>query len=53
MYVIPATVFNGALSQYSTRPLINIRFEQLDKHWYEFIPDTHKEQGEEFKYEVL
>ena len=53
MYVIPAAGCTEAPSQYSTRTLINTRLAQLYKHWSEFIPDMHKEQGEYFQYEVL
>ena len=53
MYVLPAAGCTEASSQYSTRPLINTRLVQLDKPWSEFIPYTQKDQGGEFKYEVL
>ena len=53
MYVLPLEGCTEAPSQYSTRPLINTRLAQLDKHWSEFIPGTQKEQGEESQYEVL
>ena len=53
MYVPPTAGFTEAPSQYSTRPLTNTRLARLDKHWSDFIPDTQKEQGEEFKGEVL
>ena len=53
MYVLLAAGCTEAPSRYSTRPLINTRLAQLDKHWSEFIPDKQKEQGEEFQDEVL
>ena len=53
MYVLSAAGCTEAQSRYSTRALINTRLAQLDKHWSEFIPDTQKEQGEEFQDEVL
>ena len=46
MYVLPAAVCTEAPSQYYTRPLINTRLAQLDKHSLEFIPDMQKEQCE-------
>ena len=42
MYVLPAAGCTEAPSQYSTRPLT--RLAQLDKHWYEFIPDPQKKK---------
>ena len=53
MYVLPAAGCTEAPSRQSTRPLINTRLAQLDKHWSEFIPDTQKEQGEDFQDEFL
>ena len=53
MYVLPAAGYTEAPSRYSTRPLINTRLAQLDKYWSMFIPDTQKEQGEEFQDEDL
>ena len=53
MHVLLAAECTEAPSLYSTRPLINTRLAQLGKHWSEFIPDTQKEQGEEFQDEVL
>ena len=53
MYVLPATGYTEAPSQYSARKLINKRLAQLDNNWYEFIPYTQKEQGEDFQAEFL
>ena len=50
MYVLPAAGYTKAPQRYSTRPLINTRLSQLDKHWSEFIPEMQKEQGEWFQY---
>ena len=53
IYVLPVAGCTEAKSRYSTRRVINTRLAQLDKYWYGFIPDTQKEQGGEFQYEVL
>ena len=49
MYLIPAAGCTEAPSRQTTISLINTRLAQLDKHWSDYIPDTHKEQGEEFQ----
>ena len=53
MYVLPSSGCTEAPSRYSTRPLINTRLAQLDKHWSDYIPYTQKEQVEEFQDEFL
>ena len=53
LYVLLAAGCTEAPSRYYTIPLINTILAQLDKHWYQFIPDTQKEQGEQFEDEVL
>ena len=53
MYVLLSAGFTEAPSKYSTIPLIITILPQLDNQWFEFIHDTHKEQGEDFQDEVL
>ena len=53
MYVLPAEECTETPSWYTTISLINKRLAQLDKHWSQYIPDTHKEQGGEFQDQSL
>ena len=40
MFVLPLSGATEALSQYTTRPWIEERLAQLEKSWWEYIPDV-------------